>query len=56
VQPSVNAHQLTGDITNIEVLGSDSHRDPHDVKEIVVTTSTNEVWSSPDSGKTWNKK
>jgi len=56
LQPSVNAHQLTGDITNIEVLGSDSHRDPHDVKEIVVTTSTNEVWSSPDSGKTWNKK
>jgi len=44
VQPTVKARQLTSDITNIELRGR---------LEIFVSTVSNEVWRSPDGGRTW---
>jgi hypothetical protein len=33
-----------------------THIDMHGPAEIVVSTSNHEIWSSADSGKTWDKK
>jgi hypothetical protein len=65
VQPSVKARQLSSDIThievrNIEMRNYDLHRESHDdvrgPGEILLSTSNNEIWSSVDGGKTWDKK
>jgi photosystem II stability/assembly factor-like uncharacterized protein len=47
VQPSIKTQQLSSDVTHIDVRGP---------AEIVVSTSNNEIWSSADGGKTWEKK
>lgn len=47
VQPSVRALPLTSDIAHIDVRGA---------AEVVISTSNHEIWSSADSGKTWDKK
>ncbi len=47
VQPSIKALPLTSDITHIDVRGP---------AEVVLSTSHHEIWSSEDSGKTWEKK
>jgi hypothetical protein len=72
VQPSAKARRLGSDITRIELrnielrndeLRKDASRDDDlrdDVRrspaEIILSTSTNEIWSSADGGKTWDKK
>jgi hypothetical protein len=56
VQPSVSGQQLSGDVTHIEVRVVGAQPNSSAAKEIVVTTSNNEAWSSLDSGITWNKK
>jgi len=72
VQPSAKARRLGSDITRIELrnielrnddLRKDASRDDDlrdDVRrgpaEIMLSTSTNEIWSSADGGKTWDKK
>jgi len=47
VQPSIKDQKLSFDVTHIGM---------HGPAEIVVSTSNNEIWSSADSGKTWDKK
>jgi hypothetical protein len=47
VQPSIKALPLTSDITHIDVRGP---------AEVVLSTTNHEIWSSADSGKTWEKK
>ncbi len=47
VQPAIKGQPLTSDITHIEVRAS---------AEVVLSTSNNEIWSSADNGKTWEKK
>ena len=47
VQPSIRTLPLTSDITHIDVRGA---------AEVVISTSNHEIWSSADSGKTWDKK
>jgi hypothetical protein len=47
VQPSTQTASLTADIVALEI------RSP---VEIGLTTSNNESWSTPDAGKTWEKK
>jgi hypothetical protein len=47
VQPSIKAQVLTSDVTRIDLRGP---------SEIAVSTSNNEIWSSADGGKTWEKK
>jgi hypothetical protein len=67
VQPSAKARRLGSDITRIELrnieLRNDALRDDDlrdDVRrspaEIILSTSTSEIWSSADGGKTWDKK
>src|ERR1035437_442681 len=46
-QPSIKALPLTSDITHIDV---------RDAAEVVLSTTNHEIWSSADSGKTWEKK
>jgi hypothetical protein len=55
VQPSIKARQLSSDITHIELRGDfrDGVRGP---AKIILSTSNNEIWSSADGGKTWDKK
>jgi len=55
VQPSIKVLQLSSDITHIDVRG-DVHGDVHGPVEIVLSTGNNEIWSSADGGKTWEKK
>jgi len=55
VQPSIKAQQLSSDVTHIDVRG-DVHGDVHGPVEIVLSTGNNEIWSSADGGKTWEKK
>jgi hypothetical protein len=57
VQPSAKARRLGSDITRIE-LRNDALRDVvrRGPAEIILSTSTNEIWSSADGGKTWDKK
>jgi hypothetical protein len=47
VQPSIRALPLTSDITHIDMRGA---------AEVVLSTTNHEIWSSADSGKTWEKK
>jgi hypothetical protein len=47
VQPSTKSESLSSDIVAIEV------RSP---VEIILSTSSNEFWSTGDAGKTWDKK
>jgi hypothetical protein len=53
VQPSISGQQLSSDITHIDMRSGSDVRGP---AEIVVSTSNNEIWSSADGGKTWEKK
>ncbi|MGC2772452.1 MAG: hypothetical protein WA232_12180 [Candidatus Sulfotelmatobacter sp.] len=45
--PSVGDVNLTGDITSIQFS---------DPRNGIVTTSTAEVWTTPDDGQTWLKQ
>jgi hypothetical protein len=69
VRPSIKARQLGSDITRIEVRSTEVLNDevPGNMRdevrgnvrppvEIILSTSNNEVWSSADGGKTWDKK
>jgi photosystem II stability/assembly factor-like uncharacterized protein len=67
VQPSIKAQQLSSDVTHIDVPGNvrgnvrgdvrgNVHRGVRGPAEIVLSTSTGEIWSSADGGKTWEKK
>jgi hypothetical protein len=47
VQPSTKSGSLSSDIVTIEI---------HSAAEIVLSTSTNESWTTVDAGKTWEKK
>jgi hypothetical protein len=47
VQAAIKGQPLTSDITHIDV---------HPSAEVVISTSNNEIWSSADNGKTWEKK
>lgn len=47
MQPSIKALPLTSDITHVDVRGP---------AEVVISTNNHEIWSSADSGKTWEKK
>jgi hypothetical protein len=52
VQPSIKGQQLSSDITHIDA----TQIDEGGPAKIVVSTSNNEIWSSADGGKTWDKK
>ncbi len=56
VKPSIKAQQLSSDITHIDMRNDDMRGDVGSPAEIVVSTSNNEIWSSADGGKTWDKK
>jgi len=64
VQPSIKARQLGSDITHIELRNIELRnnelygnlRDDARPAEILLSTSNNEIWSSADGGKTWEKK
>jgi hypothetical protein len=71
VRPSVRGQQLSSDITHIQLQSndlrsndlqtSDSHNEdlPSNAPvpaQIVVSTSSNEIWISTDGGTTWAKK
>jgi photosystem II stability/assembly factor-like uncharacterized protein len=47
VQPSTKTESLSADIVAIEIRGP---------AEIVLSTSTNQSWTTADGGKTWEKK
>jgi hypothetical protein len=47
VLPSIKTLPLTSDITHIDVRGP---------AEVVLSASNHEIWSSADSGQTWEKK
>jgi hypothetical protein len=51
VQPSIKGHQLSSDITHVELRG-----DARGLAEILISTNNNEIWSSADNGRTWNRK
>ena len=52
VQPSIKGQALTSDITHIHMRS----RDVRSPAEIEISTSNNELWSSADGGRTWEKK
>ncbi|MGA2237064.1 MAG: hypothetical protein ABSG23_16485 [Terriglobales bacterium] len=56
VRPSIKAQQLISDVTHIDITRIDMRSDVPGPAEIVVSTSNNEIWSSADGGKTWEKK
>ena len=56
VQPSIKARQLGSDITRIELRSNDVRGDMRLPGEIILSTSSKEVWSTADGGKTWDKK
>jgi len=65
VQPSNKTRQLSSDITHIELRNTEVRNDElrgnlrDDVRgpaEILLSTSNNEIWSSADGGKSWDKK
>jgi photosystem II stability/assembly factor-like uncharacterized protein len=51
VQPSINGRQLGSDITHIDLI---THVDLPGPAQILVSTD-NEIWSSTDGGKIWEK-
>jgi hypothetical protein len=51
VQPSSNGHVLTSDVTRIDIREVEGGP-----AQIIVSTNSNEVWSSADGGKSWQKK
>jgi hypothetical protein len=55
IQPSIKAEQLGSDITHIELRGQ-LRGDARGPAEILLSTSNNEIWSSANGGKTWEKK
>ena len=59
VQPSLPGKTLVSDITHIELRGNELRGGAHvnlpGPAEIVVFTGNNEIWSSADGGKTWEK-
>jgi hypothetical protein len=69
VQPSIKGQALSSDITQIEISNSDvSNNDflngknndtlyrKQNLKHIVVSTGSHEIWRSADGGKSWNKQ
>jgi hypothetical protein len=71
VQPSVNGQGLSSDITHIDLRSEalsdsrsrarsearrDARIDSQGLAGIVLSTRSNETWSSSDAGKTWEKK
>lgn len=52
VQSSFHGQRLSTDITHIDV----TQMDAGSPVKIVVSTINNEIWSSADSGKSWDKK
>ncbi len=52
VQPSFQGQRLSSDITHVDV----TQMDVGSSARIVVSTSDNQIWSSADGGKTWNKE
>jgi len=64
VQPSIKAQTLSSDITHIEMRNDELRGNMHGnlrdgirgPAEILLSTSNNEIWSSADGGKTWDKK
>ena len=69
VQPSIKGQALSSDITQIDISNSDvSNNDflngknndtlyrKQNLKHIVVSTGSHEIWRSADGGKTWNKQ
>jgi Photosynthesis system II assembly factor YCF48 len=51
VKPSIASRTLTSDVTHIDVAS-----DAASLQQVVVSTNDNEIWSSADGGKTWEKK
>jgi putative zinc finger protein len=51
VQPSSNGDVLTSDVTRIDIREVEGGP-----AQIIVSTNGNEMWSSADGGKTWQKK
>lgn len=52
VQPSIQGQRLSSDITHVDL----TQMEVGGPARIVVSTSNNEIWSSADGGKTWNKE
>ena len=52
VQPSMQGQRLSSDITHIDV----TQMDAGGPAKIVVSTSDDQIWSSADGGKTWDKE
>ena len=55
VQPSINTRQLSSDIAHIELRNAEVRTGEHPA-EVKLSTRDNEIWSSVDGGKTWDKK
>jgi hypothetical protein len=56
VQPAIDAQQLSADILRLDLREYDPVGNARVIPELIVTASNNELWSSADNGKTWNKK
>ena len=64
VQPSVKGRALSSDVTQIDLrsrdvrgnLSGNVRGDVRSPAEIEISTSNNELWSSADGGRTWEKK
>ncbi len=56
VQPSTNSQQLGSDITHLELRENSPSGKPSFPREIMVSTSNNEIWTSIDGGTTWDRK
>jgi hypothetical protein len=52
VQPSIHGQRLSFDITHVDVTQMNANAPA----KIVISTSNNEIWSSTDGGKTWDKE
>jgi hypothetical protein len=51
VQPAIEGQQLSADITHIDLSG-----DVSGPPQVVISASNNQIWSSTDGGKTWEKQ
>ena len=62
IQPSIGGQSLTGDITRIELqcnnIRSDNPQADARITQprVELFTSNNQVWTSPDGGKSWNSR